>query len=79
MIISFPGNTNKKIIPTSTQKYKDGGVMEKSLLGLKVNIRNQKKGIKTIEVKDFDGTFVVKLRGMNIEEVFKYTITSKRR
>ena len=53
--------------------------MEKSLLGLKVNIRNQKKGIKTIEVKDFDGTFVVKLRGMNIEEVFKYTITSKRR
>ena len=32
-----------KIIPIQTQKNKDQGVMEKSLLDLTVNIRNEKK------------------------------------
>ena len=44
--------------------------MEKLLLDLTINIRNHKKGVKTTDVKDVDGTFVVKLRGMNIEKYF---------
>ena len=41
--------------------------MDKSVFGLTIKIINQKKGIKTNEVKYLDGTFVVKLRGLNIE------------
>ena len=44
--------------------------MDKSALGLTINIRNKKKGMTTTEVRDVDGTFVVKLRGLNIEKVF---------
>ena len=45
--------------------------MEKSVLDLTIKIRNRKKGMTTTEVKDMDGTFVVKLHGMNIENNFK--------
>ena len=44
--------------------------MDKSALGLTINIRNKKKGMTTTEVRDVDGTFVVKLRGLNIDKVF---------
>ena len=44
--------------------------MDKSALGLTINIRNKKKGMTTTEVRDVDGTFVVKLRGLNIGKVF---------
>ena len=33
-------------------------------------MRNHKKGTTTTKVKDIDGTFVVKLRGLNIENDF---------
>ena len=41
----------------STQKYKDGGVMEKSVLGNIIRIINHKKGMTTTEVKDVVGIF----------------------
>ena len=61
----------QKRILISTHKYKYGEVMEKSVLDLTIKIRNRKKGMTTTEVKDMDGTFVVKLHGMNIENNFK--------
>ena len=43
------------------------------VLDIKIKIIHQKKGSTTTEVKAFDGTFVVKLCGMNIEEsLFKH-------
>ena len=67
----------QKIIPISNHKYKDGGVMEKSLLGITIKIRNQKKGMTTTKVKYVDGNFVVKLSGLNIQNNFLNTVTSK--
>ena len=62
-----------KNILISTQKYKDGGIVEKSVLDITVRLRNLKRGMKTIDVKDVDRTFVVKLRGLNIENyIFVY-------
>ena len=51
--------------------------MDKSVVDLTVRMRNMKKGMKKTEVKDIDGTFVVKLRGLNIENKFLYTINSE--
>ena len=36
-------------------------------------LRNMKQGITTTDVSDIDGTFVVKLRGLNFENIFKNT------
>ena len=60
----------QKIIPRSIHKYKDGGVMEKYVLDIKIKISNHKKGMTTTEVKDVVGNFSVKLRGMNASKVF---------
>ena len=60
----------------STQKYKDGGVMEKSVLGNIIRIINHKKGMTTTEVKDVVGIFC-EFTWSEYREHFKYTITSK--
>ena len=44
--------------------------MEKSALYLTIEIINQKKVMATTEVKNFVGTFVVKLRGLNTRMIF---------
>ena len=49
------------MIPISTQKYKDGGVMEKSLVDLTVSMRNLKTGMTTTEVKDIYGAYICKV------------------
>ena len=70
----------EKEIPISTQKYKDGGVTEKSVLYFTIKIRKQKNGMTTTEVKNFVVTFFANLRGLNIENIKKkYIITSKLR
>ena len=51
--------------------------MGKSVLNLTVKIRNQEKVMTNTEVKDIDGSFVVKFRGLNFENLFLYTITSE--
>ena len=56
-----------KRIPISAQKYKDGGVMDKSVVDLTFWMRNIKKGMKTTEVKDTDENFNVKFRCLNID------------
>ena len=59
----------QKRISISTQKYRNGWVMEKYVLDLKIKMRNQKKIIMTTEVKDVVGGFVVELRGLNIKKI----------
>ena len=44
--------------------------MDKSAANLTVKTRNLKKEMTTTEVKDIYGTFVVKLRGLNIAKDF---------
>ena len=51
-----------KRIHVSTQRYKDGGGMEKSVLDLKDSLRHQKLGLTTSESRDVQGIFVVELR-----------------
>ena len=58
--------------PISTQKYKDGGAMEKSIFDLTIKIRNQKQLMKTTKVKDVVGAFVTKLRDLKTKMVFFY-------
>ena len=70
MIKNCSREYKQKRISVSTNKYKDGGIMEKLLLDITIKIRNQKKEIKNTEVKDVVGTFVIKLRGLNIENRF---------
>ena len=60
----------RKIIPISTQRYKDGSVMEKSELDITNSVRHQKQGLKTKYIRDIEGNFVVKLRGKNIDTHF---------
>ena len=54
-------------IPISTHRYKDGGVMDKSLFYITDSVMHQKQGLTTSDVSDIGGTFVVKLRGLNID------------
>ena len=52
--------------------------MDKSVLGLTVRLRNMKKLMTTKDVQEIDGTFVIYLLGLNIENcVFKCKITSE--
>ena len=44
--------------------------MGKSVVDLTVRMINLKKGMTTTELKDSDGTFVVKLYSLNIENYF---------
>ena len=47
--------------------------MEKSVLYITDSVRHQKQVLTTSDVSDIEGTFVVKLRGWNIENYFFYT------
>ena len=47
--------------------------MEKSVLDTADSLRHQKQGLKTSDVRDIEGTFVVKLRAQNIYTHFFYT------
>ena len=47
--------------------------MEKSVLGVTDSLRHQKQGLETLGVRDIEVTFVVMLRGNNIENCFFYT------
>ena len=40
--------------------------MDKLVMDITVMMRNLKRGMTKTEVKDIDGTFVLKLRGLNI-------------
>ena len=60
----------KKRIPVSTQRYQDGGDMEKSLLDVTDSIIHQKLGLTTSDSIDVQGMFVVKLRAQNTESHF---------
>ena len=44
--------------------------MEKSVVDITVRMRSIEKVTTTTELKDIDGTFFVKLRGLNIENKF---------
>ena len=55
------------MIPVSTQRYQDGGGMEKSVLDMTDSMRHQKLGLTTPESIDVQGMFVVKLRTQNTE------------
>ena len=70
MIKNLSREYDKLRIPISTQKYKDGGVMEESVFYITLNIRIQKKGMTTTQVNNFVGSFVVKLRGLKTENHF---------
>ena len=50
-----------KSIPVSTQRYKNGGGMEKSVLDMTDRLRHQKLGLTTSESRDVQGIFVVNL------------------
>ena len=47
--------------------------MEKSVLDITNRLINVKQGMTTTDVRDIDGNFVVKLRGLNIDTHFFYT------
>ena len=55
--------------PISTQKYKDGGVMEEFVLYITIKIRTQEKEMIKTEVQYVVRSFVVKLRGLNVLNV----------
>ena len=44
--------------------------MEKSVLDITVILKNMKKVTTTTDVRDIDGTFVVKLHDLNITNYF---------
>ena len=44
--------------------------MEKSVLDITEILRHQNQGLKTSDVRDIEGTFVVNLRGQNIDSNF---------
>ena len=46
----------------STQKYKDGGVVDKSVLDVTDRLRNQKDGMTKTDVRDIERNFVVKYK-----------------
>ena len=58
------------MIPVSTQRYQDGGGMEKSVLDVIESIKHQNLGLTTSESIDLQGIFVVKLRAQNTESHF---------
>ena len=47
--------------------------MEKSVLDITVILKNMKKVTTTTDVRDIDGTFVVKLHDLNITNYFQNT------
>ena len=68
----------KKRIPVSTQRYQDGGGMEKSVLDVTDSIRHQKQGLTTSDSIDVEGMFVVKLLAQKtVSNFFKNKIASE--
>ena len=59
-----------KRILVSTQRYKDGGGTDKSVLDMTDSLRHQKIGLKKSEYRDFQGIFVVKLRAQKVDNYF---------
>ena len=70
LIKNFSREFTKKRIPLSTQKYKDGGVMEESVFDSTLKIRSQKIEMTTTEITDVAGTFFVKLSGLKTDNHF---------
>ena len=70
-VVSFP--YKHKRLPISTQRYKNGGNMEKSVLDITDSLRHQKNILTTSDVKNIEGIFVVKLRAHKIDGHFFYT------
>ena len=67
-----------KRIPVSTQRYKDGGVVEKSVLDMTDSLRHQKLGLTTSESRDVQGILVVNLGAQKTDSrLLLYTITSE--
>ena len=62
-----------KRIPISTHRYKDGWAMDKSVLVITDSLRHHKQGFTTSDVRDIEGTFVVKLHAQKIDGRFFYT------
>ena len=62
-----------KRIPISTQRYNNGGDIEKSVLDITDRLRHQKQGLTTSDVRDVEGTFFVKLRAQKIDSHFLNT------
>ena len=60
----------QKRIPVSTQIYKDGWGMEKSVLDITDSLRHHKLGLTTSESRYVQGIFVVKLRGQKVDSHF---------
>ena len=66
-----PNNT-RKTGTISTHKYKNGGIVSKSVLDLTIYMGNQKKVMTTTEVKDVVGKFVSKLHNLkNVIYIYK--------
>ena len=49
--------------------------MYKSVLDITVSVKHQKQVLTTSDVINIEGIFVVKLRDLNVEKYFLYTIT----
>ena len=47
--------------------------MDKFALGITDSVRHHKQGLTTSDLRDIEGTFVVKLRSHNIDSHFFYT------
>ena len=59
-----------KRITVSTQRYKYGGGMVKSVLDMTDSLRHQELVLTTSESRDVQGSFVVKLRAHKVESHF---------
>ena len=60
LIKNIPKEYKHKSIPVSTHRYKDGGVVEKSVLDMIDSLRRQKLGLTTSDSRDVQGIFIVK-------------------
>ena len=76
MIENCSREYKKKIIHISTQKYIDGGVMEKYVLDITIKIRNNKQLLTTTEVNVVVVTSVVNLCDLKAK-IYVFKITSE--
>ena len=67
MIRNLSEEYKHKSIPISNQRYKYGVVMEKSVLDITDILRHQKQVLTTSDISNIEGNFVLKLRGLKIE------------
>ena len=69
-IINYSRLYKHKRITISTRVYKYVGVVEKSVLDITYSVIHQKQRLTTSDVSDIEGTFVAKLRCLNIDTHF---------